>query len=268
MRKLLLTHPSGSSAEIYLNGAQVTSWIPASGGQRLYLSPKAVFEPGKPIRGGIPVVFPQFADSGPLPRHGWLRTTEWNVEAHEGASAVTLRTEETAESKMLWPHTYEVRLRVSLEVESLELTLIVRNPGAEAFSFTSALHSYFAVDHVTRASVLGLYGLPYIDKTANRAIVRDAEHALMIRGETDRIYTGSSSLLELIGGCSPLRICTTGFSDTVIWNPWTGKASGIADMAEGDYLGFVCIEAAVANSPVVLKPGETWQGKQRLEATR
>jgi glucose-6-phosphate 1-epimerase len=267
MRKLLLTHPSGSSAEIYQNGAQVTSWIPASGGQRLYLSKKALFEPGKPIRGGIPVVFPQFADNGPLPKHGWLRTTEWNVESHEGASAVTLRTEETPQSKLLWPHTYEVRLRVSIEAESLELNLTVRNPGAEAFSFTSALHSYFAVDHVTRASILGLYGLSYIDKTANRTIVRDNEHALVIRGETDRIYTGSVSLLELIGGCSPLRLSTRGFPDTVVWNPWTDTASGIADMDDSDYLGFVCIEAAVAGTPVVLKPGETWEGNQRLEAT-
>jgi glucose-6-phosphate 1-epimerase len=268
MRKLLLTHPSGSSAEIYLNGAQVTSWIPASGGQRLYLSPRAVFEPGKPIRGGIPVVFPQFADSGPLTKHGWLRTTEWGIESHEGASAVTLRTEETAESKVLWPHTYEVNLRVSLGEDSLDQVLTVRNPGADAFSFTCALHSYFAVENVTRASVIGLYGLPYIDKTAGRTMIRDDGHALMIRGLTDRIYTGAPSLIELIGGCSALRISKSGFSDVVIWNPWKEMAAGIADMGDDDYLDFVCIEAAVADTPVLLKPGEIWRGAQRLEAAR
>jgi glucose-6-phosphate 1-epimerase len=268
MRKLLLTHPSGSSAELYLNGAQVTSWIPASGGQRLYLSPRAVFEPGKPIRGGIPVVFPQFADSGPLPKHGWLRTTEWQIQSHEGASAVTLRTEESPESRLMWPHTYEVSLMVSLGEESLDQVLTVRNPGADAFSFTCALHSYFAVENLTRASVLGLYGLPYLDKTADRAMLHDSEHALMIRGPTDRIYTGSSSLIELVGGCSPLRISTNGFSDVVVWNPWKEMAAGIIDMEDDDYLEFVCIEAAVADRPVLLKPGEIWRGTQRLEATR
>src|SRR5690349_13912744 len=61
--KIVISHRSGSSAQIYLNGAQVTSWKTSDDVERLFLSPAARFENGKPIRGGIPVVFPQFADS-------------------------------------------------------------------------------------------------------------------------------------------------------------------------------------------------------------
>ena len=268
MHKLLLTHPSGSTAEIYLNGAQVTSWVPASGGQRLYLSEQAVFEPGKAIRGGVPVVFPQFADSGPLPKHGWLRLAEWSIESRNGTSGVTLRTEETPASMSIWPHTYEARLRATLEAESLEIVLMVRNPGAEAFAFTSALHSYLAVEDVTRASILGLYGIPYIDKTANRMIVKDDSHAVTIREETDRIYTGAPRMVELTDGLSSIRISSSGFPDIVVWNPWADKAAGISDMGERDYTKFLCVEAAVADGPLTLNPGETWEGIQRFEATR
>jgi glucose-6-phosphate 1-epimerase len=57
--KVVLVHPAGkASVEIYLHGATVTSWK-ILGQEMLYLSPQAVFAPGKAIRGGIPVVFRQ-----------------------------------------------------------------------------------------------------------------------------------------------------------------------------------------------------------------
>ena len=266
MRKALLAHPSGSSAELYLNGGQVTSWIPATGGERLFLSEKAILQPGKPIRGGIPVVFPQFADSGPLPKHGWLRATEWEIESHEDDSAVILRTEETPDSRRLWPHTYEVKVRVSIDGSSLETELTIRNPGAEAFSFTAALHSYLAVNNVEGAAILGLHGFPYIDKTARRAIVHDSEPALTITAETDRIYTDAPESVELVEGDSRLRIDATGFPDVVIWNPWSEVARTIADMRDDDYKRFICVEAAAAVNPITLLAGESWNGAQRLEA--
>jgi len=49
--------PSGESIEVYLYGATVTSWK-AHGRERLFLSEKAVKDGSKPIRGGVPVVFP------------------------------------------------------------------------------------------------------------------------------------------------------------------------------------------------------------------
>ncbi|MBS1199048.1 MAG: D-hexose-6-phosphate mutarotase, partial [Proteobacteria bacterium] len=64
----------GASAIVSLHGAQVLSWIPAmGGGERLYLSERAVFQAGQPIRGGIPVIFPQFANFGSGQRHGFAR---------------------------------------------------------------------------------------------------------------------------------------------------------------------------------------------------
>lgn len=45
----------------------------------LFISSKAIFQEGKAIRGGIPVIFPQFGP-GPLPQHGFARNMKWNLE--------------------------------------------------------------------------------------------------------------------------------------------------------------------------------------------
>ena len=86
MSTVLLSHPSGSSADVYLNGAHVTSWIPAGGKEVLFMGKTATFAPGDPIRGGIPVVWPQFANIGPLPQHGFARKTEWQLVENADSS--------------------------------------------------------------------------------------------------------------------------------------------------------------------------------------
>lgn len=49
--------PSGESVTVYLYGATVTSWK-TNGQEQLFLSDKAHLDGSKPIRGGIPLVFP------------------------------------------------------------------------------------------------------------------------------------------------------------------------------------------------------------------
>jgi glucose-6-phosphate 1-epimerase len=50
--------PSGESVEVLLHGATVTSWKNSDGSENLWLSDKAILDGSKPVRGGIPVVFP------------------------------------------------------------------------------------------------------------------------------------------------------------------------------------------------------------------
>jgi hypothetical protein len=74
-----LLPPDGARAEIYPHGTHVTSWVPAGGSERLFLSPASEFRPGAPIRGGVPVVFPQFSGLGSLPKHGFVRLLSWEM---------------------------------------------------------------------------------------------------------------------------------------------------------------------------------------------
>lgn len=72
-----------ASARLALLGATVISYVPAGLGEIFFLSRKSAFEPGKPIRGGIPVCWPWFGADPTgkgLPRHGFFRLFEWAVD--------------------------------------------------------------------------------------------------------------------------------------------------------------------------------------------
>ena len=70
----------GAVAEVHRHGAHVTSWRPmGDADDRLYLSARSELDGKAAIRGGVPVIFPQFAAEGPLPRHGFARTSLWSL---------------------------------------------------------------------------------------------------------------------------------------------------------------------------------------------
>jgi hypothetical protein len=52
------TLPTKESVTVLLHGATVTSWKNSDGTENLWLSDKAILDGSKPVRGGIPVVFP------------------------------------------------------------------------------------------------------------------------------------------------------------------------------------------------------------------
>ena len=125
-----LTHPSGATAEVYLHGAHVTSWIPADGVERLFVSSASLYAAGKAIRGGIPVCFPQFSGRGPLPNHGFARTSSgWQVESTSsdgpgGEVCLVLSLIDSDATRAVWPHAFELRYTVTLRDASLSLSLI------------------------------------------------------------------------------------------------------------------------------------------------
>lgn len=55
--RVIATLPTGDSVEVLLYGASVYSWK-SGGKERLWLSSAAKMDGSKPVRGGIPVVFP------------------------------------------------------------------------------------------------------------------------------------------------------------------------------------------------------------------
>jgi glucose-6-phosphate 1-epimerase len=254
-----LSHPSGSRAELRQHGAHITSFVDPAGRELLYLSRRAHFEAGKSIRGGIPIVFPQFADTGPLPNHGFLRTRAWDVAQHDGSN-VTLVTREDAGTLALWPHRFRAELAVRLN-ESIEMQLTITNTSSPAFTFTAAFHTYFAVTSIADARIVGLRGRAYRDKVRDYAKVVDISPAVSIEERTDRVYERAPDTLTLDQERGhAVLVQSTGFGDWVVWNPW--KNHGLTDMEPQDYERFVCVEAARIADPVTLASGERWTAAQ------
>jgi glucose-6-phosphate 1-epimerase len=274
MDALELLSPDGARATLLLHGAHIVSWIPAGADEQLYLSPKSAFATGQAIRGGVPVCFPQFAQRGPLQKHGFARCKPWQLvmaEQGEDDALAVLRLSDDAASRMFWPYAFEAELSVRVAGRSLEIELACENRGSELFSFTAALHSYLRLNDLHEASVQGLSGLHYWDSVEN--VEKSQRVDLLLPGspgaqDLDRIYYQVKQDLTLIeqrgADKRELSIRQQGFEDAVVWNPGAEKCAALADMPVDGWRQMLCIEAAAIEHPVTLAPGESWAGMQAL----
>lgn len=258
----------GASAIVTMHGAHVVSWHPARGGERLYLSDRSPFATGRPIRGGIPVIFPQFGPDGPLPRHGFARTRDWQLvdrHAGDGYTRAVWRIANSADTEAMWPGAFVAEVTVLIGGERLDVELAVENAGATRLAFTAALHTYCKVREVELATLAGLEGTRYRDQTAGQRIRTDADEQLVVSGEVDRVYLDAPPEQVLTTGEGRLILTREGFPDIVVWNPWEEKCAVLADMPPDGFRGMLCVEAAAVGRPIVVAPGESWSGRQSLE---
>lgn len=257
-----LTSPEGASAEISLHGANLLSWKTPDGQERLFLSSLAEFGEGSAIRGGVPVIFPQFGGPQPL-RHGFARTSIWELVS-QSASECTLQLLDSDSTRARWPHPFELQLHFTLEALELAMTLNISNRGDESFQFTGALHSYLRVANIEDTEVRGLSGGDYLDEVSEEELT-DRDETIRFHGMVDRVYHEASSRdVRLVDSTSELTFASTGFQDVVVWNPGAEAAAKLKDLEPGGHQHFVCVEA-VAGKPVKVNAGESWQGTQRIK---
>lgn len=252
----------GASALVSLRGAQLLSWIPQDGRERLFLAGHADLASGAAVRGGIPIIFPQFAERGLLRRHGFARQLDWSFAGIADGSALFELRDSAATAE--WPHAFACRLSITPGPSRLEVALEVENLGSDAFAFTAALHSYLRVDDIARAALEGLQGCDYEDSANGGTLHRQDAHAVTFDGELDRIYADVVAPLRLVDGDGHLDIEHEGFGDAIVWNPGETLAAGLPDLAPGEYRRFVCVEAGQVLQPVLLAPGQRWRGRQLL----
>jgi glucose-6-phosphate 1-epimerase len=265
---LVLTDRDGATAHIAQHGGHMTRWRTADGVERLYLSPLQR-QPGEPIRGGIPVVFPQFANRGPLPMHGFARTQPWTLgqpaNLPDGRARLVATLADTPATRALWPHSFRLELAVTVGGDALDVDMSVRNTGDTEFAFTCALHTYFA----TRSEPVRIGGLqhrPYVNNSDGTPGLDD-DGPLIVDRATGRIYFGVADPLALQDGAARVVIRQDGFRDVVVWNPGAHPPGPLPGLPPDGYRQFVCVEAAVIEHPVVLAAGASWRGAQRLEAS-
>jgi glucose-6-phosphate 1-epimerase len=272
---------NGATATITLHGAHVVSWKSRQGVEQLYLSPNTRFESGQAIRGGVPVVFPQFNTRGVLPRHGFARTCRWALveeassETAEVAEAgetegcsVTLALQSHKVIKALWPYAFACALTVSLQDDRLVIALTVTNQGPEAFSFQAALHTYLAVGAIESSHLTGLEACDFEDCTQAGQNQVKPHTALQPFEAIDRIYFNAPEPLQLQSTLGRVEITQSGFDDVVVWSPGGSAAACPPDLPRDGFRHFLCVEAARIGQPVQLAPDQVWCGSQTIRAAR
>jgi len=248
-----------ATAEIYLHGAHLTQWQPRGAKPVLFMSEKSWFEPGKPIRGGVPVCFPWFGPRPDSPAHGFARISSWDLVScavqPDGAvrAAFQLGSDEST-----------IGLTFTIG-GTLEMDLEVRSKAA--FTFEEALHTYFAVADVRQVSVDGLANTDYLDKVDAFKRKTQSPEPIRIAGETDRVYlnTRTTCTVHDPGLGRTLTIEKEGSGTTVVWNPWIAKAKAMPDFGDDEWPQMICVETAnVGDGAVRLDAGGSHRMSVRI----
>lgn len=238
------------TVEIDSAGARIVSYVPAGGGETVFRSAAKISE-GECVEVfncGIPICWPWVYDDWGRRKsiHGFAHRMRWCVGSRS-SDAYTLVLESSLETKKEWPYDFRLVYTVRLG-EKLECTLKTENTGSDAFSFTEALHPYFAVGDLERVKVSGQW----------EGEIQCREH---VKGVFENAK-GQTSLVEIEDASLSRRICVSseGAARTVLWNRGKSPRPGYE---EGDWRRFICVEPAnnMKKDAITLRPGESHELK-------
>ncbi|KAJ4456988.1 putative apospory-associated protein c [Paratrimastix pyriformis] len=274
----------GASCQISSTiGAHLTSWK-VNDHEMIFLSERADLTGRIPIRGGIPLCFPQFSKFGPYPQsHGFARnlTGAWRFERayNEGVPqgfndpCVVLVLSltgplDTPRVSTPYPHPFVLTMTFRLYATRIALSARVDNPSPEPLAFGFAYHPYFRVEEATQVGVRGLQGVRYKDQlvAGPEGEATQAGELLTVDREVDRIYRGAPErvvLEDLRTHAAFLAVERRNISDLVVWNPWVEKSKTMKDFQPEEYHKMICIEPAQVDL-VQCAPGGSWEGQMVL----
>jgi glucose-6-phosphate 1-epimerase len=241
-----------ATAKLYLQGAHLTHYQPVGSAPVLFTSAHSLYQFGKAIRGGVPIVFPWFGPHPTDPKqaaHGWARTSVWTVEE------VGVEVSDTATvSLSLAVDPFSLRFTIRAGA-SLEMALEVHNTGGAAVRFEEALHTYLSVADVRQVRVEGLDGREYLDKV-DGGLRKTQSGPITVTGETDRVYLDTPDTVTVYDPAGGRRIVVSkeNSATTVVWNPWVDRAKRLADFGDDEWPSMICIETANAAENAVIVP--------------
>lgn len=270
---VVLDRGNNTTCTINLHGCTIVSWR-VNNQEQLFVSKRSVFDGKKPIRGGIPFVFPVFGSSTILPQHGFARIVRWQLEKgpdrlHTGDIEAIFSLSDSDFTRAMWNAQFRVTYRLILREKELHMNIGVFNPSKEIpFNFHILLHTYFKCPDVRRCQVTGLHGCTFIDKTREPPeSYQECRDVVMIGEWTDRIYThtGPEHIITNVVSGRKMRVQKYNLPDTVIWNPWVEKAKEIPDFGDDEFPNMICVEAGHVASGATLMPGHAFEASQILQ---
>lgn len=278
--EVILTHPEDntSTVSILKYGATIYSWK-SKKVEQLWLSTAAKLDGSKPVRGGIPLVFPVFGKNEDdellckLPQHGLARNSTWDFLGQVKRNPPTVQfglSPENANPELtkLWPLDFSLILTVELGKEHLTTSIEVKNPSATTpFKFNWLFHTYLNVEDIEDTFVSNLAGMTSYDQLIQETYV-DRHPVVTFHEEVDKIYKNvdEKRTIQVVSKGVPIHtVQRVNLPDTVVWNPWVKKSAGMADFEpKNGYLNMVCVEPGHVHDFVTLPPGQTWNASQKL----
>ncbi|KAI0464749.1 hypothetical protein LJB42_002374 [Komagataella kurtzmanii] len=278
---VVLTSSSTTQTQVRINlfGATVYSWTIA-GKEQLWTSDAALFDGSKPIRGGIPLVFPVFGKSSApgfekLPQHGFARNSTWEFLGQTHANPPTVQfglSPDNVNRKVYnnWDNgdnEFSVIYTIALEDEQLVTSVEIQNTDQKEWKFNWLFHTYFLVDDIEDTLINNLPGEKCNDRVVHEIYI-EKHPIISFDQEVDRVYSDVSTdkLLQIIElGKVKHNIKRVNLPDVVVWNPWSEIVKEVADFEPKEgYRRMVCVEPGYVEQLKILKPGQSWTASQIL----
>lgn len=238
-----------AEAKIALQGAHLFHYARVGKEPILWLSEVSDFEKGKAIRGGVPICWPWFGfnKDKALPQHGFARISMWEFvcsnELDEKTTVLTFKLTNSEKTLQIWHYKFELELRITIS-DKLTMELKTTNRDEKEFKLTQALHTYFAVSHISDVAILGLDKKPYLNALTYKN--EEQEGDITFNEEVDRVYQDVDDEIVLRDKNREIHIKNQGSSSVVVWNPWIEKTKRMSAMQENAYEYMLCIESANA----------------------
>jgi glucose-6-phosphate 1-epimerase len=280
---------SGASIKIHALGATIVSYIDGTGHENLFVSETAIMDGSKPIRGGIPTVFPIFGPpelaGSTMPQHGFTRRNVWTeTKSYDNeASAGTVyelkfpdAVKEGRGTKNPWEGD---DLKCTLELicdfngDTMTTKMVMKNTGDKAFPFQALLHTYYAVAGSaaldgSQCYVKGLEGYTCKDKVTKEADYVLGADPITISSATDRVYAppAGKPVVDVkfgVGGGKTLSLTASATvngaevtAGCVVWNPFKEGAASMGDFGDTQYNDMICVEPGILSGAPDVAPGK------------
>ncbi|KAH3671001.1 hypothetical protein OGAPHI_000712 [Ogataea philodendri] len=272
-----LAHGPATAAVSKL-GATLISFA-VDGNEHLYVSDAAnvATTSERPVRGGMPVVFPAFGKSyleslKGVQQHGFARNVGWEFVIAEVLDNFTVarfklthNTCGTHKAYREWsafygrPIEFELSTVFELHPQAVVVKTELCNLNIPQLEFQFLYHTYFRVPSVDDMYITGLQGNKYLDRLAVKYHV-DTDPMTKIGEQTDRLYRlQSAQPVDILSGNYNVRLTASpNLQDLVVWNPWQQGAAAIGDMEpKTSYRHFCCVEFGAVDG-VRLPLGQKW----------
>jgi glucose-6-phosphate 1-epimerase len=189
----------------------------------LYCSPLPPI-PGQPVRDGVPFLLPQFANQGPLPKHGFVRNLSWKEKRSwqtSSESGVVYALDLDEQTFSVWPYKAGLKLEISVGSRQLSMKLIVINKGASALEWTGGLHPYWWTPNLLATKVLGF------DVGHQNELISD-ENGI------EELFPNKGTLTLIRRKDSVMELQVSGFDEWMVWNPGQVAVKLLTDMPAED----------------------------------
>jgi len=239
-----------ATAQLTTHGGSLLSFVPTDSAEDLlWVSPTALYNGKKPVRGGVPICWPWFGahpTENDLPAHGFVRNAVWHLERvtplASGETEVVMSFDSNEQTRALWPYDFHLELKVEIGTHCT-MSLTTHNLSNSDMELTEAFHTYFNIQNPVGMGIKGLEKTIHLDKLTHAPAEKQLE-SVVLQPPKDSVFLNIKNPLSIDdeGHHRHIQIAHQGAQSSVVWNPGSEIVKGFSDIPNTAWQDFACIE--------------------------